>query len=114
MPAHSLIVFGIAEGDGEMRPLSVTSREMLQCERRYKGFSAQDFFQRVTVENLYRVAFAVLGLRGQLDKAVKFDEFIDGWSVEFGDPSEKAPSSDTESDGDDDIGSEVDPTQTTA
>jgi hypothetical protein len=101
-----------------MQPLSVTSREMLQCERRYKGFSSQEFFTNITIEHLYRVAYVVLGLRGQLDKSVKLDEFIDGWAVQFRDPVDqarerRAAAGDDEFD-DDEVGSEVDPTQMTA
>ncbi len=90
MAAHAISVMGIAEGDGEFERLAVTSRELMQVERSYKGFSAQSFFQTVTMENLYRVAFVVLKMRGRLDAKAKFDEFIEAWSVSPTDPAEIA------------------------
>lgn len=84
--ARAILTFGIAEGDEDFRPLSVTSREMLQVERTVKGFATVEFLQQVTIEGLYRTAWVVLRMRGDVDMAVKFDEFIDAWSVSLADP----------------------------
>lgn len=91
MPAHAIYTFGVAEGDGEWESLPVTSRDMLEAERSWKGFSAQTFFANVTVENLYRLAFTTLRRRGRIEAGkggTRFDEFVDEWSVQFDDPDE--------------------------
>lgn len=86
MSARAIVTFGVAEGDEDFRALSVTSRELLQVERTVKGFATQEFLQRVTIEGLYRVAWVVLRHRGEVEAAVKFDQFIDDWSVTLSDP----------------------------
>jgi hypothetical protein len=96
MPARALITFGIAQGDADLEPLSVSSREMLQCERQWKGFTAQDFFATVSITNLYKVGFVVLRMRGdeRIRKGLTFDEFVDEWSVSLGDPTPTSPTDD--------------------
>src|SRR5262245_16781669 len=84
--ARAILTFGVAEGDEDLRPLSVTSREMLQVERTVKGFATVEFLQTVTIEGLYRTAWVVLRMRGEIEMSVKYDEFIDGWSVSLADP----------------------------
>jgi len=83
---------GIARGDDEFETLAVTSRELMQVERTYKGFSAQSFFQTVTMENLYRVAYVVLKMRGdeRVDSKMRYEDFVDAWSVMPSDPDEIA------------------------
>lgn len=94
MPAHAVSVFGVAEGDGEFERLAVTSREMLQVERSYRGFSAQAYFKDVTIENLYKVAYVVLRMRGRIETVKNggptYEEFVDGWSVMLNDPEHLA------------------------
>lgn len=93
MPARALITFGIARGDDELEPLSVSSREMLQCERQWKGFTAQEFFASVSITNLYKVAFVVLRMRAdeRVPKGTPFEEFVDEWFVSLGDPTPASP-----------------------
>lgn len=116
MPARALITFGIAQGDADLEPLSVSSREMLQCERQWKGFTAQDFFASVSITNLYKVAFVVLRMRGdeRVPKGTAFEAFVDEWTVSLGDPTPPAPADgfiDLDLDLDtDEPGSEADPT----
>ena len=90
MAAHAISVMGVARGDDEFERLAVTSRELMQVERSFKGFSAQSFFQTVTIENLYRVAFIVLRMRKdeRLDPKIKYEDFCDEWSVSPSDPDD--------------------------
>lgn len=114
MPARALIVFGVQLGeDGELEPLAVTSREMLQCERQWKGFNAQEFFGNVSILNLYKVAYVVLRFRGdeRVPRGMTFDDFIDEWSVSLGDPRTQSQPGDGEFvDEPDEVGSEANPT----
>lgn len=122
MPARALITFGIAQGDADLEALSVTSREMLQCERQWKGFTAQDFFASVSITNLYKVAFVVLRMRGdeRVPKGTAFEAFVDEWTVSLGDPTPAEPADGfidldlDPADEDNGTGSEVDPTDPAA
>jgi hypothetical protein len=135
---HSLIAFGVAQGEGEMERLAVTSREMLQVERTQRGFATQQFLSNITMDGLYKVAYVALRSRGRIDQSVKFDDFVDGWSITMSDPEliarRKAIAEQLAAQGatasqimaaveaddllgppdEDDTGAEVDPTQTTA
>lgn len=109
---RSLIDFAYAhETDDEWTTISVTSREMLAVERAVKGFTANTFFANVSVGGLYRVAHVVLKHRGEIDKTLPFEEFVDTYDVKFG-----AAPSDAESgeDDQDETGSEADPTRPAA
>lgn len=119
MPARALITFGVAKGDAELEALSVTSREMLQSERQWKGFTAQEFFASVSITNLYKVAYVVLRMRRdeRVAPGTTFEMFVDEWTVSLGDPTPAEPSDafidlDVERDdqGDDEASGEVDPT----
>lgn len=88
--AHTILKFGVAEGDGEWMLLAVTSRELLQVERTVKGFATAAFMQDVKLEGLYRIAHVVLRMRGAVPTGKTFDEFIDEWSVDMNDPTQKA------------------------
>jgi hypothetical protein len=112
MPARALITFGIAPGEAELEPLSVTSREMLQCERQWKGFTAQEFFASVSITNLYKVAFVVLRMRQdeRVPKGTTFDEFVDEWFVSLGDPTPPKASDGFLDLDPDETGVEADPT----
>lgn len=108
---RSLIVFGYAhEDDEQWSALEVTSREMLAVERQVKGFSANAFFTNVSVEGLYRIAYVVLRVRGDLPAKTLYEDFVSTYDVKFGDPTQPADSDDQDSDD----GSEVDPTIPTA
>lgn len=109
-PSRSLITFGYAHQDDEQfSALAVSSREMLTVERSVKGFSANTFFTNVTIEALYRVAFVVLKARGDIDRAMPYDQFVDTYDVSPQDPTKRG---DDKTDEDD--GPEVDPTTRTA
>jgi hypothetical protein len=109
VPRRALITFGYAhEDDVDWSAMAVSSREMLAVERQTKGFSANSFFTNVSTEGLYRVAFVVLKVRGDLPKTVSYDEFIATHDVSFSDPTK------TEASASDDDPSEVDPTNPTA
>jgi len=111
--SRALIEFAYAHADAdEWSNLAVSSREVLAVERQVKGFTANTFFANVSVGGLYRIAHVVLRLRGEVDKAVTFDEFVESHDVKFGPaPSEGGEPSD---ESDDETGSEADPTQPAA
>jgi hypothetical protein len=106
---RAILEFAYAHEDAdEWTTLSVTSREMLAVERAVKGFTANTFFANVSVGGLYRIAHVVLKVRGDLDRAVTFDEFVETHDVKFG--ADQAATASDEGDQDDDTGSEADPT----
>lgn len=109
---RAILEFSYAhDDDDEWTTLSVVSREMLAVERQVKGFTANTFFANVSVGGLYRVAYVVLKVRGDLDKALTFDQFVESHDVKFG----AAPGEATEADDEaDEVGSEVDPTRPAA
>lgn len=106
---RALIEFSYApvEAD-EWSNLDVTSREMLAVERSVKGFTAQSFFGSVSMTGLYRVAHVVLRLRGEVDKGVTFDEFVEAYDVKFG-PATPPAEGESDDEGDE-TGSEANPT----
>jgi hypothetical protein len=112
---RALIEFSYAASeDEEWTTLAVTSREMLAVERAIKGFTANSFFADVSVRGLYQVALVVLRVRGVIERAVTFDQFVEGYDVKFGPaPSEATEGEPGESDEDesDETGSGADPTR---
>lgn len=110
---RSILEFAYAyESDDEWSTLAVTSREMLAVERAVKGFTANSFFKDVTVGGLYRIAHVVLRLRGAIDVTTTFDQFVDTHDVRFASTDSGEP--DKGDDDDDEVGSEANPTATTA
>lgn len=85
--ARTMLTFGIARGDDELESLAVTSRDMLQVERTVKGFATAEVLQRVTIEALYRIAYATLRRQGRVEADVKYEEFVNEWSVSLDDPA---------------------------
>lgn len=112
--SRALITFGYAHvDDDDWSALAVSSREMMAVERQTKGFTANSFFTDVSISGLYRIAYVVLKVRGEVDKAVSFDLFVDTYDVKLRDPS--APEDEaSDDDEDDETGSEADPTHAAA
>lgn len=111
---RSILEFAYAhEADDEWSTLAVTSREMLAVERAVKGFTANSFFKDVTVGGLYRIAHVVLRLRGAVDVTTTFDQFVETHDVRFA-STEPAQPNEGDDDDDDEVGSEANPTATTA
>lgn len=109
--SRALIEFAYAHQDAEeWSNLAVTSREMLAVERQVKGFTANSFFANVTVGGVYQMAYVILKLRGEVERTVTFDEFVESHDVKLG--PERA-SEDGAGD-EDETGSEADPTQPAA
>lgn len=111
--SRALITFGVAHIDApDWSSLAVTSREMMAVERQTKGFTANGFFTNVSISGLYRIAYVVLKVRGQLDKAITFDEFVEQYDVKLRDPSADDVPAPGDDEDDEQIG--ADPTDTAA
>ena len=75
------IQFGRVDSEEDFGDLEITSRDVLQLERRVKGLTVKSFLQDLSVGNVYHAAFIAARRLGIIDLELTLREFEDQFDI---------------------------------
>lgn len=90
---------GRVDSEEELALLDITSRDVLQLERRVKGLTVKSFLQDLAMSNVYHAAFIASRRLDLIDPELTLREFEEEFDITMRDESD-----------DDDMEGEPDPT----
>lgn len=95
MARKGLLDLRIARADSdELESLSITSRDVVQLERRVKGVTMSSFLKDLSLVNCYHAAFLAMRREARISDTMTLAEFEAAFDLDLRDPDEGNESSD--------------------